>query len=317
MTGTSRQEIFGGAGGAESASPGSYGQRPASHRLPDATRLGRVALQVADLDRSLPWYERTLGLRPLDREGRRALLGDHGDGMPLVELVEKKGAAPAPRRGKLGLFHFAILLPERAALGAFVRHLADIDAHIGAADHLVSEAVYLQDPDNLGIEVYADRPRDQWRRSGRQLLMATDPLDVPGLLHEAEGRPWDGMPAGTTMGHVHLHVGDIAQAAAFYSDALGLDRTVWDYPGALFMSAGGYHHHLGTNTWAGHGATAPSVDDAQLLEWTVDLPDADAVRAAAESLQHAGHTVSPDEAARSFVVRDPWGTPLRVRSLPI
>lgn len=316
MTGTTTQEIFGAAGAAVPASPGSYGQRPAGHRLPDATRLGRVVLQVADLDRSLSWYERTLGLRLLDREGRRALLGDHGDGMPLVELVEKKGAAPAPRRGKLGLFHFAILLPGRADLGSFVRHLADIDAHIGAADHLVSEAVYLQDPDNLGIEVYADRPRDQWRRSGRQLLMATDPLDVPGLLHEADGHTWEGMPAGTTMGHLHLHVGDIAQAAAFYSEALGLDRTVWDYPGALFMSAGGYHHHLGTNTWAGHGATAASAGDAQLLEWNVELTDADAVQAAAANLRHAGHTVSMHEVGNSFTARDPWGTPLRVRSLP-
>jgi catechol 2,3-dioxygenase len=232
-----------------------------------------------------------------------------------VELVEKPGAAAAPRRGRLGLFHFAILLPERAALGRFLRHLSDINARAGAADHLVSEALYLQDPDNLGIEVYADRPREAWRRLGRELLMATDPLDVHGLLDAAGDSRWEGMPAGTTMGHVHLHVGDLGQASSFYSEALGLDRTVWEYPGALFLAAGGYHHHLGTNTWAGHGATPPTTDDAQLLEWNVELPSADAVSASAESLDRAGHAPQWDanQTQTGYVASDPWGTPLHVR----
>ena len=317
MTGVSTHDIFGNAEQAQPATAGSYGQQPGGFRLPDTTRLGHVVLQVADLDRSLAWYQETLGLAHLSRDGRRALLGTHGDSRPLVELAEKRGAAPAPHRGRLGLYHFAILLPERAALGRFVRHLSDINARVGAADHLVSEALYLQDPDNLGIEVYADRPRDTWRRLGRELLMASDPLDVPGLLDAAGHSRWDGMPAGTTMGHVHLHVGDLAQASAFYSDALGLDRMVWEYPGALFLAAGGYHHHLGTNTWAGRGASPPTESDAQLLEWNVELPGADAVSASAESLDRAGHAVQwEDKQSQSgYVTRDPWGTPLHVRDL--
>ena len=125
------------------------------------------------------------------------------------------------------LFHFAILLPDRPSLGRFVRHLGDIGARAGAGDHLVSESLYLQDPDNLGIEVYADRPRVTWRRIGRELMMATDPLDIPGLIQAGGQLPWEGMPAGTTIGHVHLHVGDLQRAATFYSEALGLDRMVW------------------------------------------------------------------------------------------
>jgi NAD+-dependent protein deacetylase sirtuin 4 len=153
-------------------------------------------------------------------------------------------------RGRGGLYHFAILLPDRAALGRLVAHLAREGVRVGAADHLVSEALYLQDPDGLGIEVYADRPRSEWRHRDRQLLMATDPLDLPELARSAGAEPWTGAPAGTRLGHVHLHVGDIHRAAEFYHAALGFDRMVWSYPGALFLAAGGYHHHLGVNTWA-------------------------------------------------------------------
>ena len=180
------------------------------------------------------------------------------------------------RGGQLGLYHFAILLPDRAALGRFVAHLARIGERAGASDHLVSEALYLSDPDGLGIEVYADRPRATWRYDGqRQLAMDTRPLDLNSLVQAAGGEPWTGMPAGTVMGHVHLHVGDIERAAAFYHAALGLDKVVWSYPGALFLSAGGYHHHVGLNTWAGPGATRPrDVLDAeigQILCLDIDL----------------------------------------------
>ena len=183
--------------------------------------------------------------------------------------------------------------------------------HVGAGDHLVSEAFYISDPDGLGIEVYADRPRASWRRVGRQLKMATDPVDVQGLLATAGDVPWTGMPAGTVMGHVHLHVGDLDRAAAFYADGLGFDKTTWSYPGALFLGAGGYHHHVGVNTWAGAGAQPAGPDDARLLEWTLALPDAGAVAATYASLDAAGYTVerSADDA---FVTRDPWGTAVRV-----
>jgi catechol 2,3-dioxygenase len=296
------------------AAPGSYGVPPDGFRLPIATRLGRVVLQVANLERSLAFYQQTLGMRLISRDSARAMLGAEGDGQPLVELIEQSGARPAPRRGRLGLYHFAILLPDRAALGRFARHLGEIDARAGAADHLVSEAFYLQDPDNLGIEVYADRPRSAWRRVGRQLAMATDPIDMAGLLQAAGDEPWTDMPAGTTMGHVHLHVGDIATADAFYSGALGFDRMVWQYPGALFLAADGYHHHLGTNIWAGQGATAPSVNDAQLLEWNIEVPEEIHVANAAASLEAAGYEALRDGNAKagSLVTRDPWGTPIRL-----
>ena len=312
--GATTRDIFGGANSPEPATPGSYGEAPAGSRLPDATRLGRVRLQVADLERSLAFYQGTLGFRVLRREGARAELAVHGDDAVLVELDERRGASPAPRRGRLGLYHFAILLPNREALGRFVRHLGEIRTPAGAADHLVSEALYLQDPDNLGIEVYADRPRSAWQRVGRELMMATDPLDLPALVQAAGDERWSGMPAGTVIGHVHLHVGDIAQAAAYFSDGLGFDRMVWHYPGALFLAAGGYHHHLGTNIWAGTGATPPDPGDARLLEWTIVLPDDAAVTAAAESLRLRGFAAERNGDARSgdVVTRDPWGTGVRL-----
>src|SRR5688500_1719045 len=180
--GATTRDIFGAGSGAEAATPGSYGEAPRGFRLPDATRLGRVSLQVADLARSLAFYEGTLGFRVLRRESSRVTLAAHGDDTALVELVEHPGATPVPRRGRVGLYHFAILLPDRPALGRFVRHLGEIGARAGSADHLVSEALYLQDPDNLGIEVYVDRPCSTWKRSGRELMMATDPLDVASLV---------------------------------------------------------------------------------------------------------------------------------------
>jgi catechol 2,3-dioxygenase len=212
--------------GAEPAMPGSYGRAPRGYRLPEGTRLGPVHLQIADLNRSLAFYQTALGLQVLRREGPHAVLGPQDSDTALVMLHEHPGASEAPHRGRLGLFHFAILLPDRPSLGRFVRHLEEIGAAAGAADHLVSESLYLQDPDNLGIEVYADRPRSTWRRVGRQLMMATDPLNLPVLERAAGAATWTGMPSGTVIGHVHLHVGGLAAASDFFSEALGFDATV-------------------------------------------------------------------------------------------
>jgi catechol 2,3-dioxygenase len=303
------------ADGAQPATPGTYGRPPRDYRLPEGMRLGPVRLQVADLNRSLVFYQTTLGLRVLDRGGSHAVLGAQDNDTALVMLHERPGARAAPKRSRLGLFHFAILLPDRPSLGRFVRHLADIGAAAGTADHLVSESLYLQDPDNLGIEVYADRPRSTWRRVGRQLMMATDPLDVRGLERAAGAAAWTGMPSGTVIGHVHLHVADLAIASDFFGEALGLDTTVWDYPGALFFAARGYHHHLGTNVWAGRDAQPPTEDDAQLLEWTIELPDLASLGPLADSLARAGRPVEPVDQAGAqptLLTRDPWGTRLRV-----
>ncbi|HZI75666.1 MAG TPA: VOC family protein [Gemmatimonadales bacterium] len=310
--GATTRDIFGQAQSAEPATPGSYGEHPQGHRLPATTRLGPVHLQVADLSRSLAFYERVLGLEPVERNSDGASLAPQGTHAPLIVLHEHRGAQAVPRRGALGLYHFAILLPDRPALGRFLRHLGDLGARAGAADHLVSESLYLQDPDNLGIEVYADRPRGTWRRVDRELMMATDPLDIEGLLEAAGSVQWSGMPVGTTMGHVHLHVGDIAQASAFYSEGLGFDRMVWHYPGALFLAAGGYHHHLGTNTWAGSGAAPARPHDARLLEWTIELPDAASVNAVHENLARAGHSGDLRDDQTELVTRDPWGTQVRL-----
>lgn len=290
-----------------------YGIAPSGYRLPDATQVGRVRLQIADLDRSIAYYETVIGLRVTERAGSVAKLAAHGDDTVLVELHEKPGVRVVARRGHLGLYHFAILLPDRASLGRFVQHLAAIRAYAGMSDHFVSEAVYLQDPDGLGIEVYADRPRSAWRTVDRQLTMATEQLDVDNLVAAAGREPWTGAPAGTRIGHVHLHVRDIELAEAFYHEGLGLDKVVWSYPGALFLSAGGYHHHLGTNTWAG-GAAAPTANDAHLLEWEVVLPDAEGIAGAARSLESRGFAVERD--GDDVVARDPWGTQLRLVMSP-
>ncbi len=285
---------------------------PPSRRLPDTTRVGAVRLQVADLGRSLAWYQDCLGFEPLTDRPGRATLGAAGSAQPLLELREHRGALPSPRQGRFGLFHYAILLPDRAALGRFLSHQVALDTPLGASDHLVSEAVYLSDPDGLGIEVYWDRPRSSWRRRGAELAMATLPLDGEGLLAAGGGVPWTGMPPGTTLGHIHLHVGDLAAAARCYHDGLGLDITVSSYPGALFLAAGGYHHHLGLNVWAGPGATAPREDEARLLEWDLVLPAPEDVARTATALAAAGQ--SADATTRGLVLRDPWGTRLRVRS---
>lgn len=285
------------------------GRTPPGYRLPEETRIGRVRLQVSDLGRSLGYYRDVLGFRALEQAQGRVVLGAHGSDAPLIELVERPGARPVPRGGLLGLYHFAILLPDRASLGRFLAHLARIGAYAGMSDHLVSEALYLQDPDGLGIEVYADRPRSSWSWAGGQLAMDTRPLDAQDVVRAGGGEPWTGMPAGTTVGHVHLHVGDIEQAAAFYHAGLGLDAVVWSYPGALFLSAGGYHHHLGVNTWAA-GAPSATDADARLLEWELLLPARSDAEAAAASLEGAGYDVARGD--EGFTAADPWGTRVRL-----
>jgi catechol 2,3-dioxygenase len=283
----------------------SFGIRPPGFRLPESTHVGAVHLQVSDLVRSLAWYRTVLGLPVLGEDAGSAVLGAD---RPLVHLHLRPGARPVPRRGAYGLFHFAILLPHRTALGAFVSHLAEQDVPVGMADHLVSEALYLWDPDGLGIEVYADRPRRTWQERGDELVMTTDPLDVPDLVRAAQGAPWQGMPDGTTLGHVHLHVGDLDTARDFYHRALGLDVTGWHYPGALFRSAGGYHHHLGANTWS--PGPAASVDEARLLHWELVLPDEACVVQAAQNLKAGGYPTEP--LPRGLATADPWGTALHL-----
>lgn len=238
--------------------------------LPDDAHIGQVSLTVANLDGSIAFYRDVLGFRQVTREGSTASLGA---GRMLVELVEKRDAIPKPRRSA-GLYHFAILVPSRAALGRSLRRLAAMNWPLtGASDHLVSEALYLDDPDGLGIEIYRDRPRPEWPRRDGQVLMATDPLDLGGV-HDEPGAdaPWSGLDAATVIGHVHLHVPHLDAAEALYCGRIGFEPTVRGYPGALFVAAGGYHHHLGLNTWTGIGAPPPPEQAVGLRSFTIESP---------------------------------------------
>lgn len=234
--------------------------------------IGAVRLRVADLDRAVAYYERVIGLRTLERQGPLARLGADG---PLVELEGDPSARPAPVPST-GLFHLAVLVPDRPELVRAVRRVAHAGARLeGASDHFVSEAVYLRDPEGNGIELYHDRPREVWEwTADGELVMGTVPLDLGAMLAEDPGGPDPGMPAGTVIGHVHLQVADLDAAETFYTAELGLDVTVRRYPGARFMSRGGYHHHVGVNTWAGEGAPAPPPGSRGLVHYEARTPGA-------------------------------------------
>jgi catechol 2,3-dioxygenase len=282
-------------------------QKP-TRRLPDDTHPGAVTLHVADLQRSVDYYSNVLGLAVLERQDKVARLGVRASGRPLVIVRERRGLLPAPRAGRFGLYHFAVLLPDRPSLGSFAAHLAASGIRAGMADHAVSEALYLTDPDGLGIEVYADRPRSSWTHRGNELVMVTEPLDITDVIAAGRGNVWTEMPPGAVMGHVHLHVGGIDAAEAFYHGAIGFDKTVWSYPGALFMSAGGYHHHLGTNVWS-PGPSARE-DEARLLEWELVVPDADDAALVARRLTDAAYAASRE--GSTWLAADPWNTHVRV-----
>jgi catechol 2,3-dioxygenase len=275
--------------------------------LPADTSLGAVSLTVADLAGVSQFYEQVVGLAVLERDSDVVRLGPAG-GEVLVELVGRADAAPRVRRSS-GLFHLAILFPERVELARALRRVVGAGWGLsGASDHLVSEALYLSDPEGNGIELYRDRPRDEWRRApdGGELAMATLPLDLDDLVAELpEGDEEDaGAPAGTRIGHVHLQVSDLAPVERFYKQLLGFEVTVRSYPGALFMAAGGYHHHVGANTWQSAGG--PPADPAArgLRCFTIVVPGGEHARVAQRAAD-AGFEVEgqPDG---SVLVCDPF-----------
>jgi catechol 2,3-dioxygenase len=273
--------------------------------IPPETHIGKVRLRVADVDDLTAFYERVIGLRAVEHGGDPVRLGPEG-GEPVIELVSAPDAPPAPGFST-GLFHFAILVPDRVELARALRRIAATGWRLtGASDHLVSEALYLRDPEGNGIEIYRDRPRDQWNRDNGELRMATLPLDLDGILGELDSgeEAANGMSAGTTMGHVHLQVADIPAAEGFYNGALGLDVMVRSYPGALFLSAGGYHHHLGLNTWQSQGAPPPPEGALGLDRYELVLPSEAAVDDAATALGERGDPVRVDE---GVLATDPSG----------
>jgi catechol 2,3-dioxygenase len=260
--------------------------------------MGRVDLSVADLERSLDYYGRSIGLDLLSERGGEATLG--AGATELLHLVEEPGARPAD--GYSGLFHFALLLPTRADLARWLAYAGRGGVQLtGASDHFVSEALYLRDPDHHGIEIYADRPRELWE--GRVDRMGSWPLDLDdllGALPEPERAEFDALPDGTTMGHVHLRVADVDETVRFYRDLLGFDLMAQLGPQAAFLSAGGYHHHLGGNTWESRGAAQAPEGTARLRSFTIVLPDNASV---AEAAARVGGVEAQDPSGNRLVLK--------------
>jgi catechol 2,3-dioxygenase len=269
--------------------------------------MGAVHLTVADLARSLDYYRGTVGLVVLEEAAGRASLGAGGG--ELLQLVEEPGARPA--LGHTGLYHFALVVPERVDLARWLAHAArDRVPLVGLSDHFVSEAIYLSDPDLHGIEIYWDRPREVWEGQVGSRLTSL-PLDVQNLLGELgdpESEPFDGLPAGTAMGHVHLRVARIPDTIEFYRDVLGMDLTAALGSQAAFLSAGGYHHHIGANTWESTDATPPPEGSAALRHATIVLPTAEARDEVVRRVADAGQ--EPEETQDGPALRDPSGNRL-------
>jgi catechol 2,3-dioxygenase len=273
--------------------------------LPETARVGRVALRVGALDDVLPFYRDVVGL-DVDRRGSEATLA--AGGTPLIELEESPASPPRPVDAA-GLFHLAIRVPTRAALGDALERVEESAARLtGASDHLVSEALYLRDPEGNGVEVYCDRPRTEWTVTGDRIEMDTLRLDLDGVRAEAGGA--DRLPAGTDMGHVHLEVTGLAASRRFYVDALGMNVRTESYEGALFVAAGDYHHHVGLNTWNGRRS---AVGEHRGLDWfEVVLPTVADARECADAVDANGFAV--DETARGYALDDPDGIGVRLRA---
>jgi catechol 2,3-dioxygenase len=279
---------------------------PTTTSIPAGTKLGPVALTVSDLAASRQFYEQAIRLRGTDHDDGTVALAAQ-DGRPLVVLHGDSAAPPLNRRAT-GLYHLAILVPTRLDLAFALARLAEARWPLdGASDHLVSEALYLSDPDGNGIEIYRDRPRDEWRYDNGALEMSTLPLDLRDVLGELTGAtvPQPTAPAGTTIGHVHLQVTDIAEAEAFYNGVLGFDVMVRGYPGALFVSAGGYHHHIGLNTWHSSGSGPPAPGSVGLRHYEVQLPNPAELAALRGRVQAAG--IETADGPGGTLVRDPSG----------
>jgi catechol 2,3-dioxygenase len=272
--------------------------------IPPDTRMGAVHLSVSDLGRSIAYYESVIGLLVHSRDAGRAALGTGGE--DLLVLTERPGARPAT--GFCGLFHFALLLHERADLARFLLHATSERVQLtGLSDHFVSEAIYLRDPDAHGIEIYWDRPRELWEGQVAQRL-TTLPLDTRDLVRGVEGA-FDGLARGTVMGHVHLQVADVAATNAFYAGVLGFGVMAAMGTQATFLSAGGYHHHLGANTWESAGRPPAPEGTARLERATIVLPDAASLDRLAAQAENAGFPSEPLEGG-AVGLSDPSGNPV-------
>ncbi len=285
--------------------------QPAHLAIPihPAANVGTVTLKVADLRRSLAFYTTVLGLISLQQDTRTAVLG--AGKRPIVTLEEVPGAQPQPAH-TTGLYHAAILFPDRSSLARKIAQLINLRISPGYADHRVSEAFYLSDPDGNGLELYRDRPRQEWTWEGTQVRMAADPINFDNFFAEIQGEDVSAaspaVPNGTRLGHMHLRVADIPKGEAFYHGVLGFDVTA-RWPGALFLSAGGYHHHLGLNSWQSRGGKPPVEPSAGLREFSITLPDRAELERLVRQIQSAG--VSVEQGADSALVLDPFQNQVR------
>lgn len=272
-------------------------------QLPESTRIGRVTLRVGSLDSMVQFYEETIGLAVQRREDGRASLGASADGPTLLSLREDADAPARPREAA-GLFHVAFLHPTRASLADSLNRVREAGSALtGASDHLVSEALYLRDPEGNGIELYRDRPRSEWEYDGEEVRMDTLPLDLEDLAAASDATSTDAIDPDATVGHVHLEVSDVDRSTAFYRDELGFGvRSRWN--GARFLAAGGYHHHLGLNTW--NGRSAPVGDHRGLDGFEVVVPDEEALSALRSRMEDA----EPSDSG--FRVADPDGIDVEV-----
>jgi catechol 2,3-dioxygenase len=276
----------------------------------DGLHLGAVHLTVTDLDRSVRFYEEAIGLRTHRRDGGGAALGVGGD--DLLVLGEEPGARPPGRHA--GLYHFALLHPSRIELARAMKRLIATRTPIsGASDHNISEAIYLPDPDGNGIELAADRPRERWGDlSDPTAIGGPTPLDLQGLLEPvADEEPRPEASPDLVVGHLHLHVGDVDRALEFWRDGVGFE-VMTRFPSAAFIAAGGYHHHLGLNTWRGEGVPPQPDGVVGLRNWTIALPDEEQVAAARQRVEATGAEV--EERPAGFRARDPWRNAVEIVS---
>jgi catechol 2,3-dioxygenase len=272
--------------------------------LPGNISLGRVRLRIANLERSLEFYAGRMGLHVREQDDRSAQLAAAPGAPPIISLQQLPGTLPRPEYA-IGLYHFAILFPNRSLLGQKVLDLLDAKwPFTGFADHGVSEAAYLSDPDGNGVELYSDRPRADWPGRSDSITMYTRPLDLNNLFAAAADADL-ALTNRTRMGHIHLHVSNLERARQFYQDVVGFEVTNDEFPGALFLAAGGYHHHLGTNTWARRTADP---DAAGLLDWLLHVPGDEAKSLLRQRLETGGVVIEP--ASEGWRVSDPDGNAL-------
>lgn len=273
-----------------------------------STFVGHVELKVTNLESSIEFYTEVIGFQILEQSERKAILTADGN-TGLLTLVRPENVRPK-QANTTGLYHFALLLPNRVDLAKVIQHFSEHNIRIGASDHLVSEALYLNDPDGNGIEIYVDRPSSTWTWANGEVNMTVDPLDAQKVMDELGNESWGGLPAGTVIGHIHLHVSELKKTEEFYTKGLGFDIVSRFGEQALFISTGDYHHHIGLNTWAGVGASKPAENSVGLNFFILTLPSEDAREKVIDRLQGLGYEIQRQDGI--WVTEDPSGNHIQL-----